>query len=518
MKNAFLSILSSFPDPDIVSGDGVYSRHLIRRQHQPSSSGGGRYSFRITADDNEGRAFVATNAENNSGGNSRQCCGSAVSLNPEQTEKTGTFRRSVKGPTVNLAAASEDDQGKDRIPPSRIGDLKVTVLPGSNNLLATWTAPGGDFDRGQVAAYRFVFSEDIGQLLRPSSVRPPKILLGFDRLEEAGTQSSFDFEFPHYDRDFYVAAYAFDAAGNRGKISNLVHVRVDSPASMDRNANKNKSTSSSPIFSLSGGLSSDLDWVMIGVIAGIVTVMFVLSVVAVGYYFVVASRKNKKRSSSSGKAGSTSSMVDNGGGSSGGGPADETDSSSFDSDIKNIMSNPLGPALNGSAIGVHHHHHHQISRQLQHLHGSSVDSGMSSSDSPAAPSEAVNAASAALPQSSSANVTPVYWSASQLLSKLDHNSPYVTAVSSDYTSYPHHHHNLHHHHQVPVGPHSLQPGSLLVASGYNAASAASTSDWQIPEEYTITVGNLVTSSSSSSKDNNKVPPPVMPKPRNITQV
>ena len=103
----------------------------------------------------------------------------------------------------------------------------MKLLPGSNNLLATWTAPGGDYDEGSVASYRFVYSEDIGDLLKPD--RRPKILLAFDRMEEAGTDSSYDFEFPHYDADFYVAAYGFDTAGNKGKISNLVHVRVPSP-------------------------------------------------------------------------------------------------------------------------------------------------------------------------------------------------------------------------------------------------------------------------------------------------
>ena len=164
----------------------------------------------------------------------------------------------------------------------------MKLLPGSNNLLATWTAPGGDYDEGSVASYRFVYSEDIGDLLKPD--RRPKILLAFDRMEEAGTDSSYDFEFPHYDADFYVAAYGFDTAGNKGKISNLVHVRVPSPpkATNPVYGDEDSSSSSSPIFSLSGGTNSDLDWIMIGVIAGVVGVLLVLSVVAISYYFVAA--------------------------------------------------------------------------------------------------------------------------------------------------------------------------------------------------------------------------------------
>ena len=54
----------------------------------------------------------------------------------------------------------------------------------------------------------------------------PEVLLGFDRIERAGTKAKFDFNFPHYNQDFYVGAYGFDMAGNRGKISNLVHIRL----------------------------------------------------------------------------------------------------------------------------------------------------------------------------------------------------------------------------------------------------------------------------------------------------
>ena len=425
---------------------------------------------------------------------------------------------------------------------------QVKLLPGSNNLLATWTAPGGDFDEGSVASYRFVYSEDIADLLKPD--RRPKILLAFDRMEDSGTDSSYDFEFPHYDTDYYVAAYGFDIAGNKGKISNLVHVRVPSPPKASNPVyGEDASTSSSPIFSLSGGTNSDLDWIMIGVIAGVVGVLLVLSIVAISYYFVAArngaARRRAAVSTHQGQATTkkggilTAAAGTAAPGSGPGSSTDETDSSSFDSDIKNIMlSNPpLGPTLSAagttaaSSLPPHmaqlqkHHHHHHHQQQQQHQQ-SSADSGVSSNGSHGEPTPT---------NSDQQNVTPVYWSASQLLSKLDHStlpgnySPYVTTVpgSGDQFghSYSSHHH---HHHHVQPGPHSLQPyaatATASAAGGAYSTSSGIPSEWpafqQIPEEFTITVGNLSHSAAASADDeaSRKVPPPVMPKPRNITQV
>lgn len=485
-------------DPDLISGDGIYSRYLT---HYPVA---GRYKMVVSVDDNDGRAFVATLTNRIRRFEWPQiavpptCCGSTVSLSPDQTEVTGVFSRTVRGPVVEVASVPGQDM--DVLPPSRIADLKINVLPGSNKLLAAWTAPGGDFNDGSVNSYRFVYSTDMSDLLNANAT--PKILLGFDRMEAAGTQSTIEFEFPYYDKDFYVSIFAFDKSGNRGKISNLVHVHVKSPPSL-LSAEEN---GASPIFSITGG-NSDLDWIMIGIISGVVGVLLLMSIVAISYYFITA----RKKSAGAGKAGSTSSMMN-------GGCSDETDSSSFDSDIKHIMSNPLGPSLslqNNPAVARH--------LGQQQPGGSSVDSGVSSNDSNGETPTNVDHLHGG---TSSHTVTPVYWSASQLLSKLDqpqhgygpyvHSDPYGPAGV----------------HQVPTGPHSLQPVSLSHGPSsihnvsfteslrYSTASGRQTGQ-QIPEEYTITVGKLSGDSrrsSSVSNSNAKVPPPVLPKPRNITQV
>ncbi len=553
-----------FSDPDIVAGDGIYSRYLDRYLSA------GRYKFTISVDDNDNSAFyVYTDSGKNSvkyiqksNGMDRQnatettrsyadlfysvesrrkCCGSTVlpSIDMEKSVKTGIFRRTVPGPVVHMKQTVK--QSDDRSPPARIGDLRIRNLPGEraapDRLLAEWTAPGGDFNAGSVASYRFVFSTRIEELLDPNG--QPEVLLGFDRMERGGTAAKFDFNFPHYDRDFYVGAYGFDVAGNRGKISNLVHVRIPAPSYNGKGVSEGPAPIKAPT-----GEASDANWILIGGVSGAIGVLFLLAIVAIVYYNVVARKKSVK-------TGSTSSVM-NGGGSA----TDETDSSSFDSDIKNIMANPLGPALrhapthhshinsngysNGQPpVGVHHASHNG---GHAHLNGGG------------------NISLQATPtDTNSTNVTPVYWSASQLLSKLDHNkhhqhhaSPYNNggvAGNGSYGGY------------VPAGPHSLQPmlspASLLgqqvnpsPANGGPASLVHNMSyehryqQWpysngsssvvrqNIPEEYTITVedsnmdNNSVATTRSPTNNNaktstassQKVAPPVMPKPRNITQV
>ena len=143
----------TFSDPDIVSGDGIYTRYL---GHYLDA---GRYRFNILVDDNDNNAFYVledkqqnsvtrdnfskmpkSNESVNYGdlyytiSAKRKCCGSTVSpsldldKSPSKVERTGIYRRSVLGPVIHLknpAKASEDS-----IPPSRIGDLKIRRLPG----------------------------------------------------------------------------------------------------------------------------------------------------------------------------------------------------------------------------------------------------------------------------------------------------------------------------------------------------------------------------------------------------
>ena len=364
------------------------------------------------------------------------------------------------------------------------------------------------------------------------------VLLGFDRLEQAGTKAKFDFSFPHFDQDYYVGVYSYDASGNRGKISNLVHVRIPSPPGRSSKGSAG-GRGAADVFGdiFDADADGEPDWVMIGAIAGVIGMLLLLGIVVIVYYFVV-SRRGKKNT----KSGSASSVILNGGGSgSAGSGTDETDSSSFDSDIKNIMAaNPLGPALHASRPGP---------RNLQYK-----NPGGQAPPQPPPPAGLSQGSTPSDSQTDSTTVTPVYWSASQLLSKLDHGgsglpghyhgNPYVNSSSDGL-------YGLSSGHYVPNGPQSLQqlssphhvlhhvpnqPPSLMNNNssypygvgevwqgGYHLHHAsAGISDYQlhseIPEEYTITVGNLNHEQSDSGDRHSDPSKSAGGKPRNITQV
>ena len=106
----------------------------------------------------------------------QKCCGSSVFSSIKLNKKImGSFRRSIVGPAVYLDYVSED-----QIPPSKIGDLKILQMAGGSSpdrLMAEWTAPGGDYDIGSVASYRFVFSPKIEDLIDPIKGRAELVFI-----------------------------------------------------------------------------------------------------------------------------------------------------------------------------------------------------------------------------------------------------------------------------------------------------------------------------------------------------
>ena len=263
--------------------------------------------------------------------------------------------------------------------PTKIGDLQIRQLAKSDRLLATWTSP---ILGTPVSSYRFVFSQNIQDLL--SEQNDPQVLLGFDRIDEMGTLVTFDFNFPHFNQDFYVGVYAFDMKDNRSPISNLVHINLKSfPESRT-----NKEILSEPKE------KSDNDWVIIGSICGIISVLFLLAVSSISYYIYVSRQKFAAgNSAGSSVLGTTTTNS-----------SDET--CSFDSDLPKIVKN--GPN------------------------------------------------------------TPMYWSASQLLNKIEGPSPslYISELTNS-------------HNPAPLWTYRVR---------------------DIPEDFTVTVNEI------------------QPKPRNITQV
>ena len=223
-------------------------------------------------DDQSGAASTVSPGQPITGGHQRPygpqpCCGSFVPVPDDRAEPLGVFRRKTTGPSVYIKNVLL--VAGDKIRPGKIGDLKVTVLTDSQQLLATWTAPGGDFNDGQVMTYRFVFSQKIEELLTPST--PAPALDGLKENYSPATIVKKEINFKYYNADYYIGLYAFDEAGNRGRMSNIVLVRVPAPPTTT------DISSTEPIV-----LEKSNDWTLLGALIGALGV--ILLAILVGLY------------------------------------------------------------------------------------------------------------------------------------------------------------------------------------------------------------------------------------------
>ena len=91
---------------------------------------------------------------------------------------------------------------------SQINKFFVNI---SGQLMATWTAPGDDFDVGVVTGYRFVVAENYSNLLDPMA--ETQTLVGFQQPDKAGASTSYQFGLAridqHYDKDIYLGNQFF---------------------------------------------------------------------------------------------------------------------------------------------------------------------------------------------------------------------------------------------------------------------------------------------------------------------
>lgn len=471
-------------EPDLISFDGVYSTYITS---YPST---GRYKFtvRVEADD---LTFTFPQGEiiNPMPGS---CCGSSTNSPQDKMIKTGIFSRTITGPVLNLDQIVKQDV----FPPAKIVDLTV-ISENSGIITAVWTSPGGDYLAGSVAGYKFVYSSDIADLLDKKS--EPEVLKGLEKTQLEGTLNEEELHFPFFGRDYYIGVVPFDSNGNYGKISNLVHVFQTSPIT-----NSQESTTTSSLLALDL-LVSDKDWIMVGVLCGIFAVLIIITTVSLSYFCWLT----KKKKSSQVSSGSTSDVNVVSSGSS-----DQTDASSFDLDMKNFCSNNATPSYDNN------------------LDFTMPGSNIRDSESPPRDHDM-----------SSTRVTPIYWSASQLLSKLDEGSPHPYSYQNESYGYP------------PYPGHTL---SSHIGSPRNASSVRGPPpDYSehravIPDEFCVTVSDLHYSegrtsqtttvsdsamgiSDSEHRENlafadetgifrhshrvkEKMPPPLFPKPKNITQV
>jgi len=214
--------------PDITQGDGIYSGYFTQFSGEP-----GLYSVTIEAINNSTASIVNTKKLENS---TIDCSGSSYPLEPSIPLES--FNRFSATPSFHVSSGSEfyissgSVQKRDVFPPNRITDFKLANYF-NNSLFVTlaWTAPGDDFTMGKAFRYEIrcftaqeaLSEENFGEqgILVHSSLVPSPEAEGLEQRCTVGV--------PWPNEVFYYAIVAFDAAGNRGEVSNSIAIYVNEP-------------------------------------------------------------------------------------------------------------------------------------------------------------------------------------------------------------------------------------------------------------------------------------------------
>ena len=208
--------------PDIQTGDGIYSAYLTEL-----SQLAGLYSIKVSATNHQGRASVA------SVGSRGQCSVKLQhipALHFSRYARTPSFFR-ASGETFSIIDGVP--VRKDVYPPGRVTDLKVSGLSGQE-LEISWTAPGGDLDKGRADSYQLRWSQN-RKLLMEQFETDGNILDNSDSLSPGyfGTPESVNISVPHLNTVLYLALVAKDEADNASPVSNIVKVLVEQDVSTE---------------------------------------------------------------------------------------------------------------------------------------------------------------------------------------------------------------------------------------------------------------------------------------------
>ncbi|CAL4125495.1 unnamed protein product [Meganyctiphanes norvegica] len=211
-----------YGDPDITAGDGVYSRYLPQL---PAHYGHqGQYELIISVDNNKHQAnipfsHIFSNSINYENWDHSFCCGSFVHYG--QVKPMKEFQRSKLYGVLTLASRSNED----KIPPSRILDLRTEVNFTTREVFLHWTAPGDDYDWGRAHFYEAVLAISWSEAKAFGGKRVMNMPVP---LSVRSTQS-IPIIVDQYDQNIYVAIRAVDEVGNYGGLSNIAAVWVPAP-------------------------------------------------------------------------------------------------------------------------------------------------------------------------------------------------------------------------------------------------------------------------------------------------
>jgi hypothetical protein len=269
-------------DPDLQAGDGVYSRHLTWRP------GLGVFYLKLTITDKQGGAYTASPGpkpviQQPAGLTVPICCGSRVPVPESRRRPVGLFLRNFR---LAFAAAAGSPPASDTIPPAKIGDFAVQQVAeapaaagssssSSNLLTGSWTAVGGDYHDGEADHYRILYAAALAELLLPRErdTTPAVPYIELANTDQSGSRTSHNFTLnTNATGLLYLAVQAVDSAGNGGRVSNPVRIWL-----VDRSPNDTASTEAQT----NGGTVIVEDWAIIGIVVGIIAFVLVTLVTLV---------------------------------------------------------------------------------------------------------------------------------------------------------------------------------------------------------------------------------------------
>lgn len=225
-KEKFELIDTGSGDPDLMKGDGIYSRYF-----SPSVGGAGVYTFEVTVTDNGNTAYSWQYETRQTKHKPLQlftnCCGSFMPS--PSVEPLSPFQRVL--PPITVTFSNEVLTNPANV--GRVGDLEVEIVPSELKARLSWTAP--DMGGTPVARYELKYANDIGDILDnfdsayPWSHGTPFPLA-------PGSETSFTLDLTRnpslLGQTFYFAVRAYKDLSTDavpGPISNWVRVMVPSP-------------------------------------------------------------------------------------------------------------------------------------------------------------------------------------------------------------------------------------------------------------------------------------------------
>ena len=256
-------------DPDMFTGDGVYSRYFTRVQEE------GRYTVTLrVSSSRDSPAWVETGSDK---------------------ENLGEFTRISGGYSFRVSKLRRGSQ--DSFPPSRVLDLSVDVLTSTQQLEFSWTAPGDDYDEGKPTSYQLFCAEDPTSFYEGSAMYI-ELVESLSGVKPAGEQETHRIHVKALNKNLYYGILGVDDQGNAAPMSNIVKAYMPQPFVVQRSGQSVRENGQ-----LREGLFNPFqvikepNKIIMYVVVGVVTVVIFTFLVVM--MIMIVSRKLSRRNQSS---------------------------------------------------------------------------------------------------------------------------------------------------------------------------------------------------------------------------